>query len=80
MALNLNRKYEYQSSTARRFVAEGRVEGQARSVLLVLESRGFHPDAELRARIEQTEADELDGLVARAAIIEALDDLFDTGA
>lgn len=79
MALKLNEKYEYQSPTARRFVAEGRAEGQVRSVLLVLESRGFHPDAELRARIEQAAVDELDVLVSRAAVIDALEELFESG-
>ena len=85
-------KYEYQSEFAQRYVSEGvakgvaqglargvaqgEIKGVAKSVVVVLEARGFHVDAALRARIEGCESDALDDLLRRATSIETLDDLF----
>ncbi len=85
MALKLKNKYEYQSSTFRRLIAEGKAlgkaegkaEGKLRAIEVLLESGGFHLDAAIRERLENPDADELDALVVRAASLENLDELFE---
>ncbi len=85
MALKLKNKYEYQSITFRRLIAEGKAlgkaegkaEGKLRALEVLLEARGFHLDARIRERLEASDADELDALVVRAASLETLDDLFE---
>ncbi len=59
--------YEYQSDFARRHVAQGRAEGWAHAVLLVLATRGLDMPEDVRARITAcTEIARLDAWIARA--------------
>ena len=84
MALKLKNKYEYQSSTAKRFLAEGKalgeVEGQLagkRSALeAVLGARGLPLDEATRARLASFDEEQLDELIVRAATADSLDELF----
>lgn len=78
MALKLKNKYEYESVTFRRLVAEGEVKGKRGALHAVLEARGFHVDDATKARIEACRSAGLDALVVRAATIAALDELFDS--
>ena len=85
MALKLKNKYEYQSTTVRRILAEGeargrvegKLEGKLETLKVLLESRGFHLDEATRTRLQACDASELDALVVRATSIERLDDLFE---
>lgn len=85
MTLKLKSKYEYQSSTFRRLIAEGeakgrvegKVEGKLQLLEVLIEARGFHLDADFRERLMDSDVDELDALAVRAASIETLDQLFD---
>ncbi|MBV1860745.1 MAG: hypothetical protein KUG77_20185 [Nannocystaceae bacterium] len=82
MALKLKNKYEYQSSTFRRLIAEGKVrlegkvEGKLQLLEVLLEARGFHLDAEVRQRLAAADGDQPDALAARAVSVTALDELF----
>ena len=78
MALKLKNKYEYESVTFRRLVAQGEAQGKLSALQAVLEARGFHVDHATRARLDACQGSELDALVVRAATISALDELFDT--
>lgn len=69
-------KYEYQSDFARRYLSEGKIEGKAESVVVVLEARGFHVDEDVRKQIAECEADAMDDLLRRATSIDTLDELF----
>jgi hypothetical protein len=80
-AMMRTRTYEYQSDFVRRHVfqgrAEGRVEGEARAVLGVLEARGIPVSDEARERITAcTDLDELDAWVRRAVTVTSVDELF----
>lgn len=77
MALKLKNKYEYESVTFRRLVADGEARGKLSALKAVLEARGFHVDDSTKARIEIVRGPELDALVVRAATITALDELFE---
>ena len=77
MALKLKNKYEYQSPTFRRLVAEGEAKGKLQLLEVLLQSRGFHLDAEARQRLEASDPDELDALAVRAVSVDTLDELFD---
>ncbi len=85
MTLKLKNKYEYQSSTFRRLIAEGEAKGEAKGevkgkvqlIEVLLESRGFHLDADFRRRLVDSDVDGLDALAVRAVSIETLDQLFD---
>jgi hypothetical protein len=81
MALKLKNKYEYQSTTVRRILAEGeargRVEGKLETLEVLLQARGFHLDEPTRARLHAYDASELDALVVRATSIDSLDELFE---
>ena len=85
MALKLKNKYEYQSPTVRRILAEGEARGEARgrtqgkleTLQVLLEARGLRLDDATRARLRTYDADELDALVIRATTIDSLDDLFE---
>jgi hypothetical protein len=69
--------YEYQSDLVRRFILQGRAEGESLSVLAVLEARGIPVPDEVRARItECTDSDQLNAWVRRAATADSVDDLF----
>lgn len=85
MALKLKNKYEYQSSTFRRLIAEGKAlgkaegkaEGKLQLLEALLEARGFHLDAAIRQRLVDPDVDDLDALAVRAASIATLDELFE---
>jgi predicted transposase YdaD len=81
MALKLKNKYEYQSPTFRRVLAEGKIEGKLEGKLesleVILQARGFHLDEATRSRLQSYDAAELDTLVVRATTIENLDELFE---
>ena len=85
MALKLKNKYEYQSTTVRRILAEGRREGRVEGKLegkletleVLLQARGFHLDEPTCARLHAYDASELDALVVRATSIDSLDELFE---
>lgn len=85
MALKLKNKYEYQSATVRKILAEGRregrvegrVEGKLGTLRVLLEARGFHVEESLKQRLQACDPAELDALVVRAASIESLDELFE---
>ncbi len=52
MTLKMKNKCEYQSSTFRRLIAEGEAKGEVKGKVklleVLLESRGFHLDADFR--------------------------------
>ena len=85
MALKLKNKYEYQSTTFRRILAEGKREGKVEgkregkleTLSVLLEARGFHLDEATRERLQQHGDSELDALVVKATTIETLDALFE---
>jgi len=85
MALKLKNKYEYQSSTAKRFVAEGKAAGKAEgktegklgALEVMLGARGFVVDDATRAKLAAHDPDQLDELIVRAVTVETLDELFD---
>ncbi|MDQ3990292.1 MAG: hypothetical protein M3291_14080 [Actinomycetota bacterium] len=72
--------YEWKSDFARRHIAQGRAEGEARgraaAVLAVLEARGVEVPGEARARVAScTDLDQLDAWVRRAATVDSVRDL-----
>ena len=74
--------YQYQSAFARRYVAKGRAEGEAKgraqSVLTVLRARKLDvaPEAEQRI-VACTDLAELDEWARRAVTVRSVDELFD---
>jgi hypothetical protein len=75
------RPYEYQSDFVRRYILQGRAEGEAtgerRMVLAVLDARGFEVSRDTRERIARcTDADLLEEWGRRAATITTVEDLF----
>jgi hypothetical protein len=83
-ALMANGNYEYQSDFAKRYVAQGRVEGRtegrADSILRVLEARGIAVSAEHRARILScTDMPTLDAWLARAVSAASADEVIGQG-
>lgn len=76
-ALMTTTAHEYQSDFARRYVAQGKAEGEAKAVLAVLDARGVEVPADVRDRITAcTDLDQLDTWVRRAATADKVDDLF----
>jgi len=72
----ISQKYEFQSDFALRYIAEGKAEGRASSVIGVLEARGIVLTAEARARILGcTDLDVLDDWVRRAVRVEYAEEL-----
>ena len=78
--------YEWQSDFAREYVGIGREEGReegaalgvARSVIAVLETRGFAPSSEVRERVEAcTDLQTLDQWLRAAMKVDRPEDLFD---
>lgn len=74
--------YEYRSDFARRYYAqgqaEGEAEGEAKAVLKVLEKRGVHVPAEVRARILECIDPAVTSIwLDRSFTVEAAQDLFD---
>jgi hypothetical protein len=69
---------EYQSDFARRYFSQGKAEGEANSILIVLDARGIEVPADARARITScTDIDQLHTWVRRAATVDKIEDLFD---
>lgn len=73
--------YEYRSDFARRYVgqgrAEGNAEGEARALLAVLDARGISVPEDARTRITScTDLDQLDTWVRRAVTADSVQDLF----
>jgi hypothetical protein len=80
--LMASRTYEYQSEFVRKFIFQGRAEGQAqeeaRAIVEVLDARGFDVPDDVRARIaECSDLDRLRLWLRRAVTINAVADLFD---
>jgi hypothetical protein len=70
--------YRYQSDFARRYYAEGKVEGKARAVLTFLDARGIEVPDSVREDIAGcTDLDQLDTWIRRAATADKVQDLFD---
>jgi hypothetical protein len=75
-ALMASGNYEYQSDFARRYVAQGKAEGQAHAILAVLAARGLEVPEPVRARITAcTELARLDAWLARAVTAAAAADV-----
>ena len=71
-------KYEYQSSFAKKYVAEGEARGEAKAVIAVLDARGIAVSDEARARIEGcSDPSQLEKWVRLAVTARAVDELFD---
>ncbi|WP_203417024.1 hypothetical protein [Jiangella ureilytica] len=73
--------YEYQSPFVRRFVNQGRAEGEAkgeaRALLTVLAARGLEVGDDTRARIDDCDdPDQLNLWISRAVTAESVDDVF----
>ena len=68
--------YPYKSEWARRQHAEGKAEGEARSIIAFLTARGIEVSEEARAKITAcTDFDQLDQWIHRAAVAERVEDL-----
>jgi hypothetical protein len=69
---------EYQSALVRRYVGQGRAEGEAAAVLTVLDARGIDVPSDARARITScTDLDQLNSWVRRAVTADSIQELFD---
>ncbi|MBB4777385.1 hypothetical protein ACN3XK_49585 [Actinomadura welshii] len=73
--------YEWQSDFARKHIAEGKIEGklegEAELLLVVLESRGFKIDDGLRRRITSCQdLDQIHTWARRAVTASSLNDIF----
>ncbi len=74
-----NGTYEYQSDFARRHVAQGRAEGGAHAVLVVLSARGIAVPDDVRARISGcADLDLLDRWLASAVTARDISDVVGT--
>ncbi|TDB86093.1 hypothetical protein E1266_34685 [Actinomadura sp. 7K534] len=70
--------YEWQSEFAKTHRGEGRAEGEAKAVLLVLGARGITVPNEIRERVTNcTDIDQLERWVQRAAVIDKAEDLLE---
>ncbi|MGI5416327.1 hypothetical protein [Actinomadura luteofluorescens] len=70
--------YKFKSEPFRRSHAEGKAEGEAESVLKVLDARGLSVSDAMRGRILAcTDQEQLDQWLVRAATAEHADHLFD---
>ncbi|TDC59780.1 hypothetical protein E1200_31570 [Actinomadura sp. GC306] len=70
--------YEWQSEFAKTHRGEGRAEGEAKAVLLVLDARGITVPNEIREHVTNcTDTDQLERWVQRAAIIDKAEDLLE---
>ncbi|MGH3943377.1 MAG: hypothetical protein ACRDTG_33095 [Pseudonocardiaceae bacterium] len=76
-ALMTSRTHGYQSEFVRRYVFQGRAEGEAKAVLTVLHARGIDVPEDARTRIiECSDLEQLDAWVRRAVTARSVDDLF----
>lgn len=68
----------YISDFAKRYVLQGRAEGEAKALLLVLESRGLAVSEQTRSRITAcTNTEQLDAWLTLAATVASADAIFD---
>lgn len=76
-ALMQRGKYEYQSEFARKYVAQGRQEGEQAALLEVLDARGLQVDEPARQRIMTcTDLAQLKSWLRKAARAESIQELF----
>jgi hypothetical protein len=69
--------YPYQSRYARKLLAQGKAEGKAADVLMVLDARGIEVPDEIRARVTDcADLDQLDRWLRRAVTAASAHDLF----
>jgi hypothetical protein len=72
------RKYEYQSEFARRYVAQGRAEGEVKGraalVIRLLVSRFGSLPQQVEARIAEASVEQLDEMGERLLIAQTLDE------
>ena len=67
----------YQSRSARRLLAQGKADGRAADVLMVLDARGIEVPDDVHARITGcADVAQLDDWLRRAATAEAAHDVF----
>jgi len=70
--------YEYQSEFARKYVAQGREEGEREALLEVLDARGLKVDEEARQRIQAcTDLSQLKRWLRKAVSVRATQELFE---
>jgi hypothetical protein len=70
--------YEYQSDFAKKYVAQGEIEGEARALLAALRARGIAVSDVARERIlAERDPERLERWVERAAVATALADVLD---
>src|SRR4029079_16847822 len=70
--------YEYQSDFAKKYVAQGRAEARARSVLIVLRARGFEvPDAARERILSQKDPELLQRWLEKAVVADSVDAVLD---
>ena len=74
--------YEYQSDFARKYVAQGRLEGaikaRTRSVLIVLEARGIDvPDAARERILGEKDLERLERWLEKAVVAASVADVLD---
>ncbi len=67
-------KYEYQSDFARRYVAEGRAEGEANLVVKLLTSRFGRLSGEIEGRIRSASIEQLDQIAERVLTATSLNE------
>lgn len=69
---------EYQSALVRRYVGQGRAEGEAAAILTFLDARGVEVPTDARTLIKScTDLDQLELWIRRAATANSIDELFD---
>ncbi|MFF4241090.1 hypothetical protein ACFYYL_34900 [Actinomadura geliboluensis] len=70
--------YEWRSDFAKIHRAQGRAEGEAKALLVVLEGRGIAVPNEVRRRVMGcTDSDQLERWLKRAAVVDRAEDLLD---
>ena len=73
-----SRTYEYQSDFVRRYVFQGRAEGEVRALLAVLAARRIDVPGDAYARITAcTDTDTLTTWIGRAATADRIEDVLD---
>ena len=80
-ALMLSGKYEYQSDFAKKYIAQGKAEGEAKgkaeAVIAVLEARGLAIPDDVRRRVAaSTDLAELGRWLRRAAVVDSAREIF----
>ncbi|MES9536987.1 hypothetical protein [Actinomadura sp. NPDC000600] len=69
--------YEWQSEFAISHRAEGRAQGEAKALLLMLEARGLRVPEDVRRRVEGcTDLEQIERWIQRAVSADTAEDLF----